>query len=76
MESQPVQVRVFLSHWSFNDPCDAVVSRELRFDLGPVKQAYQAAYGVGDPGTTTVVLLLEDPMLMNPMGARPLPYVF
>jgi len=31
---------------------------------------------VGEPGKTTVVLLLEDPLLMNPLGARRLEYVF
>jgi hypothetical protein len=76
MESYPVQLRLFLSHEDAGDPCKALLSRGLRFDLGPVKKAYQAAYGIGEPGKTTVVLLLEDPLLMSPLGSRRLEYVF
>lgn len=44
MESHPVQVGVRLSHDSRDDHCDALVSRLLRFDLTPLKLAYNAAY--------------------------------
>jgi hypothetical protein len=76
MESNPVQVRLFLSHEDFDDPCDAWVTRDFRFDLGSLKKAYQDEYGVGLPGTTTLILLLEDPLLASPLGARILEYVF
>jgi hypothetical protein len=54
MESFPVQVRVFLSHDDRNDPCDALITQDLRFDLRPLRDAYVASYGSGDPGSTTV----------------------
>ncbi|MFH1764141.1 MAG: hypothetical protein ABIF09_08120, partial [Gemmatimonadota bacterium] len=74
MESNPVQVRLFLSHEDFDDPCDAWVTRDFKFDLVPLKIAYQASYGVGEPEKTTLILLLADPMLASPQGARWLEY--
>jgi hypothetical protein len=76
MESDPVQVRVFLSHEDFDDPCDAWITVDLRFDLASLRSAYQESYGVGSAGETTLVLLLEDPMLASPLGARWLEYTF
>ena len=76
MESFPVQVRVFLSHDDFDDPCDAWITREFSFDLVPLKVAYEESYGVGEPGATTLKLLLADPMLASPQGARILEYTF
>lgn len=76
MESFPVQVRLFISHEDFNDPCDAWITREFSFDLVPLKLAYQESYGVGQPGETTLKLLLEDPLLASPQGARVLEYEF
>jgi hypothetical protein len=76
MESNPVQVRLFLSHEDFDDPCDAWVTRDLSFDLVPLKIAHQGSYGVGEPGKTTLILLLADPLLASPMGARWLEYTF
>jgi hypothetical protein len=76
MESNPVQVRVFLSHEDFDDPCDAWITRDYQFDLIPLKLAYQASYGVGEPGQTTLVILLADPMIAGPQGARWLEYRF
>ena len=76
MESNPVQTRLFLSHEDFDDPCDAWITREFTFDLIPLKLAYEASYGAAVPGSTTLVLLLADPMLASPMGARRLQYVF
>jgi len=76
MESDPVQVRLFLSHEDFDDPCDAWITRDLRFDLGPLRSAYQDLYGSAPPGTTTLILLLEDPLVASPLGARVLEYVF
>jgi hypothetical protein len=76
MESNPVQVRLFISHEDFDDPCDAWITRVFTFDLIPMKLAYQGSYGVGEPGKTTLILLLEDPMLASPQGARWLEYIF
>jgi len=76
MESDPVQLRVFLSHDGHGDLCEALLVRDARFDLGPVRWAYEEAYGEGSPGSRVVVLLLEDPRLMDPLGARRLEYRF
>jgi hypothetical protein len=76
MESNPVQVRLFLSHEDFDDPCDAWITRDYHFDLGPLKKEYQDSYGVAEPGATTLILLLEDPLVASPLGARVLTYVF
>ena len=76
MESDPVQVRLFLSHEDFQDPCDAWITRDFRFGLTPLKRAYQEDYGVAPPGSTTLKLLLADPLLASPLGARVLEYVF
>lgn len=76
MESSPVRVHLFLSHEDFDDPCDAWITRDLSFDLTPLKVAYQAAYGVAGPGETTLILLLADPMLASPQGVRWLEYRF
>lgn len=76
MESFPVQVRLFISHEDYDDPCDAWITKEFSFDLVPLKSAYQESYGVGQPGETTLKLLLEDPMLASPQGARVLNYKF
>lgn len=59
MESFPVQVKVFLSHDDRNDPCDAWITRDIRFDLVPLKRAYEESYGVSDPGTTTILIGID-----------------
>jgi hypothetical protein len=76
MESLPVQVRLFISHEDFDDPCDAWITEGFSFDLMPLKLAYEESYGMGQPGETTLKLLLEDPMLASPLGARVLEYKF
>lgn len=76
MESFPVQVKVFLSHEDFDDPCDAWVTKDYTFDLVPLKLAYQESYGVNEPGKTTLILQLADPQLASPQGARILEYIF
>lgn len=50
MESYPVQVGVAVTHDGHGDACKALVSRSLRFDLEPLRKAYQRAYG-NAPGT-------------------------
>ncbi len=54
MESNPVQVGLKLSHDARGDNCKALVSRTLRFDLTPLRVAYNAAYQ-----TTTGTLRLN-----------------
>jgi hypothetical protein len=75
MESDPVQIRAFFSHDGNGDPCDALITRELSFDLRPLKEAYQESYGVGEAGNTTLIISL------NPVGASsflwpPFEYIF
>jgi hypothetical protein len=45
MESMPVQMRGVLSHDAAGDPCRALLGRELRFDLSPLKERYRVSYG-------------------------------
>jgi hypothetical protein len=44
LESLPVQMHGLLSHDARGDVCRALLTRTLRFDLAPLKQAYRAAY--------------------------------
>lgn len=44
MESYPVQVGVRLARDAQGDHCKALLSRMLRFDLAPLKAAYNEAY--------------------------------
>ncbi len=44
LESLPVQMRGLLSHDAKGDPCRALLTRTLRFDLTPLKEAYRAGY--------------------------------
>jgi hypothetical protein len=46
LESYPVQMSGSLAHDAKGDPCRALVSSDLRFDLSPIKAAYRSAYGV------------------------------
>ena len=74
LESQPVQVGLFFSHEDNDDPCDAWLTETRFFDLRPLSEAYQAVYGTADPGTTTLVLRIEDPD--EPGDVRLVDYVF
>lgn len=44
MESHPVQTRLLLTHDAHGDNCRALLSRDLTFDLAPVKRAYRQSY--------------------------------
>lgn len=44
MESHPVQTRLNLTHDAHGDNCRALLSRDLTFDLAPVKRAYRQSY--------------------------------
>lgn len=46
MESNPVQTESILSHVT-EDPCDALVTETLTFDLLPIREFYQRSYGQG-----------------------------
>jgi hypothetical protein len=76
MESDPVQVRAFLSHDGHDDPCDGLVLRTIAFDLKPLKNAYQEAYGVGAPGTTTLIIQLDGAGTYSSTQSLPLEYTF
>lgn len=53
MESFPVQVAARLAHDADGDPCRALLTRTLRFDLSPLREHFEASYG---PGRGTVVM--------------------
>ena len=69
-ESSPVQLSMVLTHDANDDPCEAYPTQQLRFDLTPIKERYQAAYGQ-DSGT---VLLLLQPLPLA--DDQPLVYQF
>lgn len=56
MESDPVQARLVLGHNDRGELCDAAFERTLRFDLSPVREAFERAYGRPGP----VLLQLTD----------------
>jgi hypothetical protein len=56
-ESEPVQTVLHLAHDAHGDPCRALLRRELRFHLGPLRDAYRRSYGRGG----TLVLHVAEP---------------
>ena len=44
MESLPVQANLYLYHEDLDDPCDAIVSVDLTFDLRPIGHLYELMY--------------------------------
>lgn len=76
MESFPVRIQSFLSHDGKDDPCDAIVTEELKFELRPLKNAYQESYGVGQPGETTLVISLSNPNPLSSLSGYEIDYVF
>ncbi len=54
-ESWPVQVDVDLAHQDHDDPCDALPTQTVRFDLTPLREAWEGAYGPG-PGAIAMHL--------------------
>ncbi|HSM60854.1 MAG TPA: hypothetical protein VK849_08665 [Longimicrobiales bacterium] len=68
MESFPVQINALLTHDDGDDPCDAVLTEWRRFELRPLREAYEEAYGpIGSEGAT-VILRLWDPLMASPLG--------
>ncbi len=45
LESDPVQAGLTLIHDSNGDDCEAYITESRMFDLNPLKQAWQSAYG-------------------------------
>ncbi len=45
MESFPVQANLFLWHDGMTDPCDAIVTDSVSFDLTPILELYTQMYG-------------------------------
>lgn len=56
MESFPVQIQARLSHDAGGDACDALITRQLAFDLSPLRQRYRNSYG---PGAATIIINLS-----------------
>ncbi|MEX1259160.1 MAG: hypothetical protein WEG36_16310 [Gemmatimonadota bacterium] len=72
LESHPVQVGTLLAHNGHDDPCDALISAHLRFDLTPLKEAYRRSYG-----TASAVLILNlDTTAPNGSELRAVEYAF
>ena len=55
-ESYPVQAGVLLSHDNHADPCEAIITQELHFDLTPLKREYQHSYQ--EPHGTIILQIL------------------
>lgn len=45
MESFPVQANIYLRHDAKDDPCDAIVTDSVVFELRPIITLYQQMYG-------------------------------
>ncbi len=73
LESFPVQINVFLSHDSMDDPCDAWLSENLQYDLGPLRAAYGSAYG---SGSATVIIRLAEAPIQDPSRVRTVEFTF
>ncbi len=70
-ESSPVQLPMVLTHDANDDPCEAYPTEQLRFDLTPIRERYQRAYGQ-DSGS--VLLHLQPEPATN--TDQPLVYQF
>ena len=66
----PVQLPMVLTHDGNDDPCEAYLTEQRRFDLTSIKERYQAAYG---QESGTVLLLLQPLPLADD---QPLVYQF
>ncbi len=73
-ESNPVQVDLFLSHDAKGDLCEALVFRDLRFDLTPLRRAYVRDYAPAGP--TTIRIRIADPVTPGAGVVREVHYVF
>lgn len=71
LESFPVQVGVLIAHDARGDPCRALIRDRRTFDLTPLREAYEQAYG---SGPATIVIDLRDPA--RPTAPRRLEFSF
>ncbi|MBN2000692.1 hypothetical protein JW935_24295 [candidate division KSB1 bacterium] len=72
MESEPVQTKILLSHEDNDDACDAIETREVRFNLLPLKLSFRAQYPDADG---VIILQIVNPQDPNQPG-RSVRYVF
>jgi len=45
LESEPIQVNLYLSHSGYDDPCDAIIGDSPSFDITAIRNAYIETYG-------------------------------
>lgn len=64
-ESDPVQIDLFVTHESNDDPCEAIESQTAVVDLEPIRTEYLDTYG--GPGGTVII---------NVDGRGPIEYTF
>lgn len=48
MESNPVQANLYLRHYGYDDPCDALVSDKAGFNIRAIGELYEEQYGQFD----------------------------
>lgn len=65
LESNPVQVGVLIAHEDHDDPCDALLYPELRFDLDALRRDYVESYGTG-PERFILRITAADELGSNP----------
>ncbi len=63
-ESYPVQVDVFLAHDARGDAGEALLTRDLSFDLSPLVQAYRESYASDGP----IILRVHEPGATAPLS--------
>ena len=59
MESYPIQTSVVLSHDSNGDLGEALITKELVFDLKPLKEAFFSIYSFFSPDNISLKINLE-----------------
>lgn len=60
MESNPVQAALYLRHNGHNDPCDALITKDVRFNLRPIAEQYRRGYGELDTIILDIFPYFED----------------
>lgn len=60
MESNPVQAALYLRHNDHNDPCDAFITTDVRFNVRPIAEQYRRDYGDLDTIILNVFRYFED----------------
>ena len=68
LESSPPHINALLTHDDGDDPCDALITTERHFNLVPLRDAYERAFGEIGPTRPKVVLRLWDPVAASPLG--------